>query len=312
MRACVIVDKAVTVAERPDPVAGQGEILVRVHAAGLNGADLVQIKGGYPAPPGWPSDIPGLEFAGEVIANGPGATRFAVGDRVMGIVGGGGQAELLTVHERLVMPVPAALGWAEAGGFAETFTTAFDAIFGQAGLMAGEKILVSGGAGGVGTAGIQLAAAAGAQVFATVRRAEMVDRVAALGATVLADDDVAAAGPFDVILELVGGAYLASDVANLATGGRMCVIGVSAGPRFELDAFQLMIKRARIHGSTLRARPLEDKAVIARAMERRVLPHVESGRLRVPVDAVYPLDAVADAYEAFARGGKFGKIVVSL
>src|SRR5881409_3150425 len=170
------------VAERPDPEPGAGEVLVRVRATGLNGADILQRRGAYPAPPGAPPDIPGLELAGEVAALGPGARRFQPGDRVMGIVGGGGQAELAVVHERQLMPVPEALDWPAAGALPEVFTTAHDAIFTQAGLRPGERLLVHGAAGGVGTAAVQLGVASGARVAATVRNADLRDSVAALGA----------------------------------------------------------------------------------------------------------------------------------
>src|SRR5919197_452072 len=173
MRAATIRDGEIVVADHPDPQPGAGEVLVRVHAAGINGADIIQRAGHYPAPPGSPQDIPGLELAGEVAARGPGAERFAEGDRVMAIVGGGGQAELCTVHERQLMPVPDALDWPAAGGVPEVFTTAHDAIFTQAGLRAGERLLVHGAAGGVGTAGVQLGVAAGAHVTATVRNPDL-------------------------------------------------------------------------------------------------------------------------------------------
>src|SRR3954464_8488534 len=182
MRAAVIADGDISAQERPDPEPGAGEVLVRVRAAGLNGADMLQRKGGYPAPPGAPPDIPGLELAGEVAALGPGAERFAEGDRVMGIVGGGGQAELAVVHERQLMKVPDALGWPEAGGVPEVFTTAHDALFTQCELGAGERLLVHGAAGGVGTAAVQLARAAGAHVTATVRNEALRDGVRELGA----------------------------------------------------------------------------------------------------------------------------------
>ena len=228
MRAVTIIDKVLAVSDMPDPVPGTGEVLVKVHAAGLNGADMMQRQGHYPAPPGAPQEIPGLELAGEVVQLGPGATRFAVGDRVMGIVGGGGQAELCTVHERILMPVPERLSWTEAGGTPEVFTTAHDAVFTQGQLVAGERLLVHGGAGGVG----------------------------------------------------------------------------------ELNLGLLMHKRARIYGSTLRARPLEQKAMTARAVERSVLPALASGRITVPIAETFALaDAVA-AYDRFAAGGKLGKIVL--
>ena len=181
MRAATIADGAVVVKQHPDPVPGAGEILVRVRAAGLNGADLLQRRGLYPPPPGAPVDIPGLELAGEVVAIGPGATRFDLGDRVMAVVAGGGQAELALVHERAAMPVPVGIDWAEAGGFPETFTTANDALFTQCGLQMGERLCVHGAAGGVGTAAVQLAAAAGAWVTATVRNEALRDAVAELG-----------------------------------------------------------------------------------------------------------------------------------
>jgi NADPH2:quinone reductase len=311
MRAASIREGEVVVEEHPDPVAGAGEVLVRVRAAGLNGADMMQRRGLYPAPPGSPADIPGLELAGEVAALGPSAERFEVGERVMAIVGGGAQAELCVVHERQLMGVPAALDWPAAGGLPEVFTTAHDAIFTQARLCAGEHLLVHGGAGGVGTAAIQLGSAAGARVTATVRRAELRSAVGELGATVIDPEGFVERGPFDVILELVGGPNLPDDLQALATGGRIAVIGVSAGAKGDLNLLALMGKRARIHGSTLRARPLEEKALTARRVEHEVLPLFEAGRVRVPVAETYPLEQAAVAYERFAAGGKLGKIVLT-
>jgi NADPH2:quinone reductase len=312
MRAVTLREQEVLVEEHLDPVPGAGEALVRVQAAGLNGADMMQRRGFYPAPPGSPRDIPGLELAGEVTALGPGAERFAIGDRVMAIVGGGGQAELCVVHERQLMPVPAALDWPAAGGLPEVFTTAHDAIFTQAELRPGEHLLVHGGAGGVGSAAIQLARAAGSRVTATVRREELRAGVAALGATAVDPQGFAEYGPFDVILELVGAVNLPEDLQALATGGRIAVIGVSAGAKGELNMLALMGKRARIHGSTLRARPLEEKALVARRVERQVLPLFEAGALRVPVADTFPLDEAAAAYDRFAAGGKLGKIVLTI
>ncbi len=312
MRSVTIREKEILVEERPDPVPGAGEVLVRVRAAGLNGADMMQRRGLYPAPPDSPQDIPGLELAGEVAALGPRADRLQIGARVMAIVGGGGQAELAVVHERQLMPVPAVLDWPAAGGLPEVFTTAHDALFGQAGLRPGERLLVHGGAGGVGTAAIQLARAAGAQAVATVRRAELREQVAALGAEVVPPEGFGEHGPFDVILELVGAPNLAENLNALATGGRVCVIGVSAGVMAELNLLALMGKRARIHGSTLRARPLEEKALAARALEHEVLPLFHSGVLRVPIAETFSLDDAAAAYERFAAGGKLGKIVLTL
>jgi NADPH2:quinone reductase len=310
MHAATIRDGEILIEEHPDPVPGSEEVLVRVHAAALNGADMMQRRGLYPAPPGSPQDIPGMELAGEVAELGPGALRFAVGDRVMGIVGGGAQAELALVHERVLMAVPEGLEWAPAGGLPEVFTTAHDALFTQAGLRPGERLLVHGGAGGVGTAAIQLARAAGAEVSASVRNEGLREQVAALGATVIAPEGFAEHGPFDVILELVGAPNMAENLQALDTGGRITVIGVAAGAKSELNLLALMGKRARIHGSTLRARPLEEKALTARRLEREVLPLFAAGELRVPVAETFPLAQAAAAYERFAAGGKLGKIVI--
>jgi NADPH:quinone reductase len=313
MRAATISDGQVGVREHPDPEPGDGEVLVRVRAAGLNGADLMQRAGRYPAPPGEPQDIPGLELAGEVAAVGPAAPRFAVGDRVMGIVGGGGQAELCTVHERQLMPVPERLPWPQAGGLPEVFTTAHDAIFTQGGLRTGERLLVHGAAGGVGTAAVQLGAAAGAHVTATVRNPGARDGVRELGAHEVVDPEGFAAGrPFDVILELVGAPDFPANLEVVATGGRIVVIGVAAGAKIELNLLALMGRRATLRASTLRARPLEEKALTARALEREVLPGFARGALRVPVAETFPLDDVAAAYERFAAGGKLGKVVLTM
>lgn len=311
MHAITIVEQQLEWQEHPDPEPGVGELLVEVRSAGLNAGDLLQRAGYYPAPPGSPADIPGLEAAGEVVATGPGVTGFAVGDRVMAVIGGGGQAERFVVHERCALRVPGSMSWAEAGGFAEAFTTAHDAVFSQAGLGLGEHLCVHGAAGGVGVAAVQLGVAAGARVTATVRNEGRRDDVAALGATVVAPEGFEDHGPFDVVLELIGASNLPADVAALATGGRICVIGVGGGGfRAELDLLALMGRRGRIHGSTLRARPLEEKARAAAAVARHVLPLVEQGRLTVPVAETFPLRDAAAAYEHFAAGGKFGKVVL--
>ncbi len=311
MRAATIRDGKVIVADHPDPEPAADEILVRVRAAGLNGADLMQLRGDHPAPPGAPADIPGLEFAGEVVACGPAVQRFEPGDRVMGIVGGGGQAELVAVTERQAMPVPDELEWEAAGGVPEGFTTAHDALFTQAGLGMGERLLVSGGAGGVGLAAVQLATMAGARVTATVRDDDLRRRVEALGVRAMAPEEFAGRGPYDVILELVGAPNMTANLDALADCGRIAVIGVSAGSTFELDLSILMSKRGRIHASSLRSRPVEDKAHAARLVERAVLPGFASGDLIVPVEASFGLDEVSAAYERFAAGGKFGKIVLT-
>ena len=312
MRAATIRENEIVIEEHPDPEPGKGEVLVRVRAAGLNGADMMQRRGLYPAPPDSPQDIPGMELAGEIVERGPGADRFELGARVMAIVGGGAQAELCVVRERELMPVPDGVDWVAAGGLPEVFATAHDALFTQGELRTGEHLLVHGGAGGVGTAAIQLARAAGALVTATVRDESLRGDVAALGAEAIACEGFAEHGPFDVILELVGAPNMPDNLNALATGGRIAVIGVSAGAKSEVNLLALMGKRGRIHGSTLRARPPEDKALVARRVEREVLPLFQSGALRVLIADSFPLDQVAAAYDRFAAGGKLGKVVITL
>jgi NADPH2:quinone reductase len=312
MRAATIRDGSILVEEHPDPVPEAGELLVRVKAAGLNGADMMQLAGRYPAPPGAPQDIPGLELAGEVAEIGRGVTRFEPGDRVMAVVAGGGQAELAVVHESAAMPVPDELEWTAAGGVPEVFTTAHDALFSQAGLAAGERLLVHGAAGGVGMAAVQLGVMAGARVTATVRNEHAREQISALSVHAIAPEGFEDEGPFDVVLELVGAPNLAGDLKALAMRGRLVVIGIGAGAKAEIDLRMLMGKRGSIHASTLRARSLEDKAQAARAVERFVLPGFAAGDLSVPVTASFPLDDAAAAYDRFKEGGKLGKIVLEL
>ena len=315
MRAVTIDDGELAWREHPDPEPGHGELLVAVRAAGLNGADMLQRRGLYAAPPGAPAAIPGLELAGEVITIGPGTSRFAVGDAVMAVVAGGGQAERACVHERVALPVPEGVGWAEAGGFPEVFTTAHDALFTQCELTLGERVLIHGAAGGVGIAAVQLAARAGARVVATVRDEALRAGVAEIGVAcgsvdVCAPDAYADRGPYDVVLELVGAPNLPGDLDALATGGRIAVIGVGAGAAAEVNLLQLMSTRGRILGSTLRARPLEGKALAARGVEHSVLSALGTGALRVPIAAEYPMSDAEAAYDRFAAGAKLGKIVL--
>jgi NADPH2:quinone reductase len=312
MRAVTIVDGELAWREHPDPEPGVGEIAIEVRAAGISNADLLQRSGLYPPPAGIPADIPGLEAAGEVVALGPGATRFAVGDRVMAVLGGAGQAERVVVHERAAMPVPPSVPWDQAGAVPENVTTAHDALFTQAGLSIGERLLVHGAAGGVGTAAVLLGALAGARVVATVRDDAKRGAVEALAPDVRAipQEGFEEHGPFDVILELVGAPNLPGDLDALATGGRISVIGVGAGAKAEVNLLGLMAKRGRILASTLRARPLEQKADAARRVEASLLPALADGRLRLPVDRTFPMADAAAAYEHFATGGKVGKVVL--
>ena len=256
-------------------------MLVAVQAAGLNGADMLQRKGNYPVPPGAPAGHPRPGAGGRGGgARGPAHPRFSEGDRVMAVVGGGGQAELAVLHERAAMPVPDALDWPRAGGASETFVTAHDALFSQAALRPGEHLLVHGGAGGVGTAAVQLGRAAGASVTATVRNEELRPRVEELGATAIDPEGFGDHGPFDVVLELVGAPNLGDNLKALAAGGRIVVIGVGAGFKAELNLLAVMGKGAIVRGSLLRPRPLEEKAAAMRAVEKEVLPLFEARRDR--------------------------------
>ena len=312
MYAVVIDEGQLHWQQRPDPVPGDHEVVVAVRAAGVNGADISQRAGNYPAPPGWPQDVPGLEMAGEVAAVGARVTRFAVGDRVMALVGGGAQAELAVVDEAHALPVPAGLSWPEAGGFMEAFATAYDALFAQAGLTLGDRVLVTGAAGGVGTAAVQLAATAGARVVASVRDTARHEAVAALGATeVVEPAAVVDHGPYDVVLELVGAASLPSALAALAVRGRVVVIGVGSGSTVEVDLMALMRTRARLAASNLRSRSSGEKAVLIATLGSLLVPALAGGSLRVPVAATFALADATAAYERFAAGGKVGKIVLT-
>ena len=311
MRAATVVDGGIEVRDHPDPQPGKGDLLIRVRAAGLNAADILQVKGLYPAPPGSPPDIPGLEAAGDVLAVGDGVTGFSVGDRVMSILGGGGQAEMTIVPAATAIRVPDTTSWAEAGGFPEAFVTAHDALFTQCGLTIGERVCIHGAAGGVGTAAVQLAVAAGGDVVATVRDPQRRPDVDRLGGRAVDPAGFESHGPFDVILELVGGPNLAADLDGLATGGRIAVIGVGAGAGANVNLLALMQRRGRIHGSTLRARAVTEKADASGRVARHVVPLLATDAVKVPVAATFALGAVSDAYAAFSAGGKFGKIVLT-
>lgn len=311
MRAVTIADGVLEWAEHPDPVPGDTELLVSVRAAGVNAADLLQQRGLYPAPAGFPQDIPGMELAGEVRSVGRSVTRFAPGDRVMALTGGGAQAELAVVDEQVTMAVPDAMGWPEAGGFPEVFCTAHDALFAQCRTQLGDRVLVTGAAGGVGTAAVQLAAAAGAHVVASARHAGAHPELRQLGASVaVAPDEALDHGPFDVVIELVGAASLGAVLPALAVGARVAVVGVGGGSRLEVDLLGLMSRRATLGGATLRSRSVALKGAVVAATAHSVLPLVELGRARVPVLTTVAFDQAPVAYERFAAGGKLGKIVL--
>jgi NADPH:quinone reductase-like Zn-dependent oxidoreductase len=310
VHAAVIADRRIGWTEYPDPVPEGAELLVRVQGAGINGADIAQRAGFYPPPAGAPADVPGLELAGVVEAVGGRVLRFSPGDKVMALVGGGGQAELCLVDERLAMPVPEQLDWLAAGALPEAFATAHDAVFTQCELRSGERLLVTGAAGGVGLAAVQLGLAAGAEVVASVRRPEHRGALSGLGATAVAPEEVPEAGPYDVVLELVGAPSLLAALPALNPWGRIVVIGFMGGHLAELDLRLLAHRRARLYASTLRARPLEERAEVLRRLERHVLPLVERGRVEVRLDASFAFAEVEAAYERFAGGGKLGKIVL--
>jgi NADPH:quinone reductase len=294
MRAAVIAEGRLELQDRLDPVPNEGEILIRVRAAGINGADLAQRAGRYPPPPGAPVDVPGLECAGET----------EDGRRVMALLPGGGHAELAVAHHTHVLPVPDGVDWPQAGGFVEVFATAHDALFTQAELRRGERLLVNGAAGGVGVAAVQLGLQAGAQVTGTVRHHR--EEIEALGA------DTEPSGAYDVVLELVGGRNLTENLERLAPRGRIAVIGTGAGALAEVNFGLLMRKRGRIHGSMLRGRSSEEKADVIRRLGAHALPLLAAGRLTVPVHETFPLEQAQEAYDRFASGGKFGKLVLSV
>ena len=310
-------NEVVRLEERPDPRPEGDEVLVRVRYAGINPADLQQRNGHYPPPPGAPSDVPGLEVAGEVVAVGPRVLGAAVGDRVMGLVAGGGLADRVVVSERHVCAVPENLEDTAAASVPEGFLTAHDAIRSQAGLRPGEVLLVNGATGGVGSAAVQIARACGARVVGTSRTTGGLELVADLGGVPAEAGDVAdvvqevsGGRGADVVLELVGAPNLATDLAVLATLGRVVVVGVGAGAEATINLRALMARRGRLLATVLRARPTEEKALAVRAFEREVLPHLAGGDLRPVVDRVFPVVEVAEAFDHVESGPKHGKVLL--
>jgi len=318
MRAVVFTgpggNEVVRLEERPDPVVAGDDVLLAVRYAALNGADLAQRAGRYPAPPGSPPDVPGIETAGTVIACGPTARRFEVGDRVFGIVGGGGLADRVVVHERHVASVPSNLDELAAAAVPEVFVTAHDAVCTLGMLGLGELLVVSGANGGVGTAAVQIGAAAGARVLATVRSEEVRGQVAELGAEAIAPDELVSRaqelGGADVVVELVGAPNLERDLAALAVKGRIVIVGTGAGDEALLSLGALIGKRARLIGTVLRARPLEEKAVAVQAFAREVVPHLASGRIVPLVDRVFLAAEATAAFDRMQEQGKLGKVLL--
>ncbi len=338
MRAVVITrfggPEVLEIREVPVPEPGPGEILVRVRAAGLNRADVLQRKGRYPAPPGVPADVPGLEYAGEVAAVGPvrpGADAPApwrAGDRVMGLVGGGACAEYLRTDAETAVAAPARWPGAPdadplvlAAAVPEVFLTAYDAMVLQLGLRAGETVLIHAVASGVGTAAVQLAHALGARTIGTSRRAEKLRRAAPLGLDVAVDSssqdfvevvrrETGDRG-VDLVLDLVGGPMLEGNIEALAPRGRMIIVGLTAGRSATLDMGAVLGKRLTLVGTTMRNRPLAEKVAAARAFEREVLPLFAAGRVRPVLDRAFPMAEVAEAHRVMEADAHFGKLVLA-
>ena len=325
MRAVIVTEKGgpevLVVQEVPDPVLGPEEVLVDVVTSAVNRADLLQRRGLYPGPLA-DHEIPGLEFAGRVGAVGERVTAHAVGDAVMGIVGGGGYAERVAVHERQAMAVPAALGLEAAGAFPEVFITAWDALVRQGGLTSGRWALVHAGASGVGTASIQIAKAIGARIAVTASAGKH-HVCAGLGADVVIDyaseDFVAVVGSVtrgegvDVVLDVIGGDYLPRNVSCLRTNGRIVQVGMmSAGGSVPFNPATLMARRATLIGTTLRARPIEEKIAVTRQFAAEILPHVAAGAMAPVIDSRFALEEAASAHERMEANLNAGKIVLDV
>jgi len=315
MKAAVIRDGRLEIEERPTPRPTASEVLVRVAGAGVNRADLLQVAGMHPAPFGWPADIPGLEFAGTVTAAGERVHSLSKGDRVFGILGGGGQATELITTEALCVRVPDSIDPVSAGGIPEVFVTAHDALVTQAGLRSGERVLIHAVGSGVGTAAVQISRALGATTVGTSRTAAKLDRAVELGlddAVVAGDDMARRIGEVDVVLDLVGGNYLQVDVSVCRPQGRIILVGLLAGASVDLDLSAVLRKRISLTGTVLRARPEWQKAQATAAFAREVVPLFSSGALDVAIDRTMPLDEIAGAYELLARNETFGKVIISM
>jgi NADPH2:quinone reductase len=324
MRAIVITrpggPDVLQLQERPTPEPGLGQIRVRVRASALNRADLHQRMGNYPAPPGSPADIPGMEYAGEVDAVGSGSTMWPVGARVMGIVGGGAHAELLCVNEREVLPMPHALTFEEGAAIPEVFLTAYDALYRQVDVQIGERVLVHAIGSGVGTAALQLAQISGVTVYGTSRSEEKLERAKSLGLVHAIDtsapdwagrlEATSGANSMHAVMDLVGGDYLRDNLRVLAPRGRLCVIGLTAGRTSEIDLGVVLRKRLKIIGTALRSRTPEEKASLAREFAQRVVPLFDSDQLRPVIERMFPFEEIGAAHTELASNGTFGKLVL--
>src|SRR5579885_69976 len=326
MQAVVITrpggPEVLQVVEVPDPRPGTREILVSVRAAGLNRLDLLQRMGLYPAPPGAPADVPGVEYAGVVEDCGYGVSLHKKGDRVCGLVGGGAYAQYLAVHESTAMPIPGGLSDVEAAAVPEAFVTAYDAMLLQAGLRRGEAVLIHAVGSGVGSAAVQIAACTGARAIGTARSARKLELARTWG---LNEGTVPVEGRFadhvlsltgqegvNVVLDLVGGAYVPESMKCMASRGRMIVVGLVAGAGAEIDLGLLLRKRLELRGTVLRARALEEKIALTEKFAAAVLPFFSSGRLKPVVDRVFPLKEAAQAHTYLASNENFGKVVLEV
>lgn len=312
--------EVITIGEVPKPEVGKDHIRVRVHAAGLNRADLIQRRGQYPAPHGWPANIPGLEYAGEVEAVRPGVTRWKVGDRVMGLVGGGAQAEMVVVHQDEVLPIPAGLSYEEAAAIPEVFLTAYDALVIRARVRTGERVLIHAAGSGLGTAASQIAKQLGARALGTSRSGDKLARALVYGLDVGIDTSRtpfrdAVGEPVDVVLDVLGGPALADNLAVLAPRGRLIMLGFLAGSQSNTDLGPILRKRLEVIGTVMRTRRLEERVPLVREFGNRMLPLFEprfgqAAALRPVLERTYPMAQLADAHRVLEGNATFGKIVV--
>jgi NADPH2:quinone reductase len=304
------------------PTAGSRQIQVRVRASALNRADILQRRGRYPAPPGWPADIPGLEYSGEVSALGAGVTRWRAGDRVMGLVGGGAHAEYVVVHEDEALAIPAGMSYSDAAAIPEAFLTAWDALVTRGRLAAGERVLIHAVGSGVGTAAVQLARRLGARSVGTSRKPDKLSRALALGLDEAIDTSTVGfrdrlSAPVNVVLDVLGGPAFADNLEVLAPRGRLVLLGFLQGSKVEVNLEPMLRKRLEVIGSVMRTRALEERIPLVRNFADRVLPLFEAdGRtggpaVRPVVGAVFPMAAIAEAHAAMERDENFGKIVLT-
>lgn len=308
--------EVIQIRDVPTPEPGPEQIRVRVRAAGLNRADVLQRRGHYPAPPGWPADIPGLEYAGEVDALGPGVTRWAQGDRVMGLVGGGAHAEAVVVHQHETLPIPSDMTFSDAAAIPEAFLTAYDALAFRGRVMTGDRVLIHAVGSGVGTAAIQVARLLGAAtVIGTSRTLAKLERAKPYGLDVGIETATgsfrdAVGQPVNVILDVLGGPAFADNLAVLARRGRLVMLGFLAGSLTQTDLSPILRNRLEVVGTVMRTRTLEERIELIAAFREEVLPRLIHGLARPVVGAVFPMAQLARAHEAMERDETFGKTVL--